>query len=70
MDSVKEQRICIKLCFKVGKSAAQTNSVLHEGYSNSASSSMMNYKWFVLKMEELNGTQCSLANLQFQDPNL
>jgi hypothetical protein len=33
MESVMEQRICVKFCFKVGKTAAETHIMLHEAYN-------------------------------------
>jgi hypothetical protein len=36
IESVKEQRICVKLCFKVRKTAAETHNMLHEAYGNDA----------------------------------
>jgi hypothetical protein len=46
MDLVKEQRICVKFCFKVGKTAAETHSMLHEAYDNDVLSQTMTYEWF------------------------
>jgi hypothetical protein len=43
---VKEQRICVKLCFKVGKTAPETHNMVHEAYSDDASSQTTTYKWF------------------------
>jgi hypothetical protein len=38
MELVKEQRICIEVCFKVGKTAEETHNMLREAYRNDASS--------------------------------
>jgi hypothetical protein len=46
MESVKEQRICVRFCFKVGKTAAKTHIMLHEAYGDDALSRMMTYEWF------------------------
>jgi hypothetical protein len=46
MESVTEQRICVKFCFKVGKTAAKTRIMLHEAYGDDASSQTMTYEWF------------------------
>jgi hypothetical protein len=46
MESVKEQRICVKFCFRVGKTAAETHNMLLEAYSDDASSQTMTCKWF------------------------
>jgi hypothetical protein len=73
VELVKEQkRICVKFCFKVRTTAAETHNMLCEADSDDASSQMMTYEWFnVLKMEELQWMMMScLANLQLQNPNL
>ena len=31
---VKEQRVCIKFCFKLGKSASKTHTLLEQGYDD------------------------------------
>jgi hypothetical protein len=36
MELVKEQIICIKFCFKVGKTDAETHIILHEAYGDDA----------------------------------
>jgi hypothetical protein len=41
MGAVKEQRICVKFCFKVGKTAVETHNMLHEAYGNDALSQTM-----------------------------
>jgi hypothetical protein len=41
MKSVKEQRICIKFCFKVGLTAVESHNMLHEVYSDDALSQTM-----------------------------
>jgi hypothetical protein len=46
MESIKEQRIYVKSCFKVRKTAAETHSMLHEAYDNDALSHTMAYEWF------------------------
>jgi hypothetical protein len=32
--------MCVKLCFKVGKTAAETHNILHEAYGNDVWSQM------------------------------
>jgi hypothetical protein len=44
MESVKEQRNGVTFCFKVGKTATKTHSVLHQAYSDGALSQMMTYE--------------------------
>jgi hypothetical protein len=46
MESVKEQSSCFNFCFKVGKIASETHSMLREAYSDDAWSQMMTYKCF------------------------
>jgi hypothetical protein len=36
MVDVKEQRVCVKFCFKLGKSAAQTHQMLKQAFGNDA----------------------------------
>jgi hypothetical protein len=36
MTDVKEQRICIKFCFKLNKTAAETHRMLNEAFSEQA----------------------------------
>jgi len=36
MTDVKEQWICIKLCFKLGKTALETHRMLKEAFGNNA----------------------------------
>jgi hypothetical protein len=45
MEGVKEQRICVKFCFKLGKTAAETHNTVRQAYSDDASSQTMTYKW-------------------------
>jgi hypothetical protein len=44
MESVKEQRICIKFCFKVEKTAAKTHNMMCEAHSYDAWSQTKTYK--------------------------
>jgi hypothetical protein len=46
MELVKEQRICVKICFQVRKTAAEIHSMLHEAYGNDALCQMATYKWY------------------------
>jgi hypothetical protein len=68
MESVKERRICVKLCLKAGK-PAESHNTLHEAYSNDASSQITTCERFkVLKMEHWWMTMSNVADLQPQDP--
>jgi hypothetical protein len=46
MQSLKEQEISVKFCFKVGKTPVETHNMLREAYSDDASSQTTIYKWF------------------------
>ena len=46
MTDVKEQRICIKLFFKLGKTASETNRMLKEAFGDNALEQTQNYEWF------------------------
>jgi hypothetical protein len=46
MEPVKEQRISIKFCSKVGITAAESHNMLQEAYGNDALSQTMTYEWF------------------------
>lgn len=46
MDNVKEQRICIKFCFKLKKTAAETHRMLTEAFGESALSQARTFEWF------------------------
>jgi hypothetical protein len=45
MESVKEQRNCIKICVKVGKAAAGTHNVLREAYNGGALCQTTTFEW-------------------------
>jgi transposase len=46
MVDVKEQRICIKFCFKLGKSAAKTHQMIKQAFGDDALDQTQNYDWF------------------------
>jgi hypothetical protein len=70
MESVKEQRICVKFCFKVGKPAAEATTCCVKLTAMMPQITQLTYDSKVLKMEELQWMKMSsLANLQLQDPN-
>jgi hypothetical protein len=74
MWSHKEQRIFVKFCISIGKTAAETHNILYEAYSDFALSHMTTCDWlkyFILKMEELQWMRVSsLADHQLQELNL
>jgi hypothetical protein len=45
MADLKEQRVCVKLCFLVGKTAAETVTVLKEAFKDEAMGKTQVYKW-------------------------
>jgi hypothetical protein len=46
MADVKEQRICIKFCFKFNKTAAETHQMLNEAFGEQAISQARTFDWF------------------------
>jgi hypothetical protein len=46
MDSVEEQRTCVKFCFIVGKTAAEIHSRFCEAYGDDALSQTTTSEWF------------------------
>jgi hypothetical protein len=46
MTDVKEQRICIKFCFKPGKMAAETHKMLKEAFGDNSLGLTQTCEWF------------------------
>jgi hypothetical protein len=46
MADVKEQRICIKFCFNLNKTAAETHRMLKEAFGEEALSQTRTFEWF------------------------
>jgi len=46
MADVKEQRKCIKFCFKLGKTAADTHKMLKEAFGDNSLGLTLTYEWF------------------------
>jgi hypothetical protein len=46
MADVKEQRICIKFFFRVGKTAAETHRMLKEAFGKQDLSQARTFEWF------------------------
>jgi len=46
MADLKEQRASIKFCFLLGKTAAETVTMLREAFKEEASSQARVYEWF------------------------
>jgi hypothetical protein len=45
MTDVKEQPICIKFCFKLGKTASETHIMLKEAFGDNALGHTQTYEW-------------------------
>ena len=46
MADLKEQRVCIRFCFLLGKTAAETVTMLREAFQEEALSQARVYEWF------------------------
>ena len=46
MADVKEQRICIKFCFRLNKTAAETHRMLKEAFYEQALGQARTFEWF------------------------
>jgi hypothetical protein len=46
MVDVKEQRIYIKFCLKLGKSAAKTHQMIKQAFGDDALGQTQTYDWF------------------------
>ena len=46
MANLKEQRVCIMFCFVLGKTAAETVTMLRESFKEEALSQAGVYEWF------------------------
>jgi hypothetical protein len=46
MSDVKEQRICIKFCFKLGKTFSETHRMLKEAFGDNALGQAQSCEWF------------------------
>jgi len=46
MADVREQRICIKFCFKLNKTAAETHRMPKEAFDEQALSQARTFEWF------------------------
>ena len=46
MADLKEQRVCIEVCFLLEKTAAETATMLQEAFKKEALSQARVYKWF------------------------
>ena len=46
MADIKQQRVCTKFCFLLGKTAAETVTMLQEAFKEEAMSQARVYEWF------------------------
>jgi hypothetical protein len=46
MKQLKEQRLCVKFCFKLGKTFLETFESLKQAYGEECMSCTQCYKWF------------------------
>jgi hypothetical protein len=46
MVNMKEQRVCIKFCFKLGKSVAKTHQMIKQAFGDDALGETQTYDWF------------------------
>ena len=46
MTDVKEQRICLKFCFKLGKTDSETHRMLIEAFGDNTVGQTETYDWF------------------------
>jgi hypothetical protein len=46
MVDVKEQRVCTKFCFKLGKSAAKTHQMNKQAFGDDTFGQAQTYDWF------------------------
>jgi hypothetical protein len=59
MVDVKEQRVCIKFCFKLGKSAAKTQKMLKQAFGDDALGQVQTYDWFKNRQMSVDEDECS-----------
>jgi hypothetical protein len=46
MDVLKEQRVCIKFCQELGKTAIETYEMLQQAFGETALSQSKTYEWY------------------------
>jgi hypothetical protein len=46
MAGLKEQRICVKFCIKLGKTASETHEVLKTAFGDNAMGRTQTFEWF------------------------
>ncbi|PNF29661.1 hypothetical protein B7P43_G15773 [Cryptotermes secundus] len=46
MADLREQRVCIKFCFKLGKTAAETHQMLKQAFGENSLGQTKTYNWY------------------------
>ena len=46
MTDVKKQRMCIKFCFKLGKTVSETHRMFEEAFGDNVLGQTQTYEWF------------------------
>jgi len=46
MVDVKEEQVCIKFCFKLGRNAAKTHKILQQAFDDDVLGHTQSYDWF------------------------
>jgi hypothetical protein len=46
MADLREQRVCIKFCFKLGKTAAETHQMLKQAFCDNSLGQTQTYDWY------------------------
>jgi len=67
MADVKEQRIRIKFCFMLDKTAAETHRLLKEDFGEQALSPTRTFEWF--KRFKMAGNQWMIVNILVDRPH-
>jgi hypothetical protein len=46
MADLREQRVCMKFCFELGKTAAETHQMLQQAFGNNSLGQTQTYDWY------------------------
>jgi hypothetical protein len=46
MADLREQRVCIKFCFRLGKTTAETHGMLKQAFGDNSLSQTQTYNWY------------------------
>jgi len=67
MADVKGLRICIKFCFKLNKTAAETYRILKEAFGEQGLSHTRTFEW--LNVSKMAGNLWKIANILVEHPH-